>query len=201
MRNAEFWVYLVDDDSRVRTSLSRLLALEHYHVEAFRDAESFLDRHDPCVPGCAIVDLLLPGKGGFDIQAEMESCGRPVVFLTGQGSIQAGVRAIKAGALDFLEKPVESVTLLAAVEQAKQVDGGRRKTLGERREFETRMARLTPRERQVLHHVAAGRLNKQIAGDLGTVEKTIKVHRARMMDKMGVSTVAELVRGVERFLN
>lgn len=199
MKNAEFRVHLVDDDARVRTALSRVVAIAGYDVETFADAEAFLEKHDPEVPGCAIVDLSLPGKDGFEIQAAMASCGRPVVFLTGQGTIQTGVKAIKAGAVDFLEKPVEAATLLEAIEKARQVDCQRRNLLSARLEFQQRIARLTPRERQVLYQVTEGRLNKQIAGDLGTVEKTIKVHRARMMDKMGVRTVADLVRVVERF--
>src|SRR5690606_28306091 len=133
--------------------------------------------------------LGLPGRDGFAIQAEMEACGRPVVFVTGRGSIQAGVKAMKAGALDFLEKPVETTTLLTVVAHAMQVDGLRRREMRDRQEFDECVARLTPRERQVLDLVVAGRLNKQIAGDLGTVEKTIKVHRARVMDKMGARTV------------
>lgn len=199
MKNEEFRVHLVDDDPRILVALSRVLTCAGYDVATFTDAEGFLARHDPSVPGCLIVDLGLPGKNGFDIQTEMEASGRPVVFLTGQGSIQAGVRAIKAGALDFLEKPVESETLLAVVERARQVDDCRRMARKEQREFDERVAKLTPREHEVLSHVVAGRLNKQIAGDLGTVEKTIKVHRARMMSKMGARTVADLVRTVQRF--
>lgn len=199
MNTTGFRVHLVDDDRRILTALSRVLTVAGYEVESFADAESFLDRHNPAVPGCAIIDLGLPGKDGFDIQAELEACGTPVVFLTGRGTIHDGIKAMKAGALDFLEKPVDAVTLLAAVDQARQVDDSRRKVMHDRQEFDERFAKLTPRERQVLHHVVAGRLNKQIAGDLGTVEKTIKVHRARMMDKMGVRTVADLVRTVQRF--
>lgn len=199
MKNEEFRVHLVDDDAGILVALSRVLTCAGYDVATFADAEGFLARHDPALPGCLIVDLGLPGMDGFDIQAAMEVCGRPVVFLTGQGSVQAGVRAIKAGALDFLEKPVESETLLAVVERAREVDGCRRKARQELREFNERVAKLTPREHEVLNHVVAGRLNKQIAGDLGTVEKTIKVHRARMMTKMGARTVADLVRTVQRF--
>ncbi|MBL8575664.1 MAG: response regulator transcription factor [Mesorhizobium sp.] len=199
MNNAQFRVYLVDDDAGVRTALSRVISIAGYDVQTFADAEAFLDQHDPEAPGCAVVDLSLPGKDGFEVQAAMASCGRPVVFLTGQGTIQTGVRAIKAGAVDFLEKPIEAATLLTTIEKARQVDCQSRSLLNERREFQERIERLTPRERQVLYKVAEGRLNKQIAGDLGTVEKTIKVHRARMMEKMGVRTVADLVRVVERF--
>jgi FixJ family two-component response regulator len=199
MSSTGFRVHLVDDDPRVLKALSRVLAFAGYEVEAFVDAESFLERHNPAVPGCAIIDLGLPGRDGFAIQAEMEACGRPVVFVTGQGSIQAGVKAMKAGALDFLEKPVETTTLLTVVAHAMQVDGLRRREMRDRQEFDECVARLTPREREVLDLVVAGRLNKQIAGDLGTVEKTIKVHRARVMDKMGARTVVGLVRLVQRF--
>lgn len=199
MSTTGFRVHLVDDDPRVLKALSRVLAFAGYEVEAFVDAESFLERHNPAVPGCAIIDLGLPGRDGFAIQAEMEACGRPVVFVTGQGSIQAGIKAMKAGALDFLEKPVESTTLLAVVQQAKQVDNTRRRELRERQDFDERLASLTRRERQVLDLVVAGRLNKQIACDLGTVEKTIKVHRGRVMDKMRARTVVDLVRTVQRF--
>lgn len=199
MKEEGFRVHLVDDDPGILTALSRVLTASGYEALSFADAECFLEQHDPEVPGCVVVDLSLPGRDGFDIQREMEACGRPIVFLTGQGSIRAGVRAIKAGALDFLEKPVESATLLAVVAKAKQVDDLRRTALYEKKAFEERIARLTPRESQVLDQVVAGRLNKQIAGDLGTVEKTVKVHRARMMEKMGVRTVADLVRTVQRF--
>ena len=192
-------VHLIDDDQRILTALSRLLSSAGYVVEAYADAESFLAGHRPDLPGCAVVDLSLPGKDGFAVQTALEACGRPVVFLSGQADIPASVRAMKAGALDFLVKPVDADTLLAAVGHAVEVDQARRQSLRDRRAFEQRLSRLTPRERQVLEHVVAGRLNKQIAGDLGTVEKTIKVHRGRMMEKMGVRTVADLVRMVEQF--
>jgi FixJ family two-component response regulator len=199
MSDLPFHVHLIDDDPRVLTALSRLLSSAGYVVEAYPDAESFLAGHKPDVPGCAVVDLSLPGKDGFEVQSALEACGRPVLFLSGHGDIPASVRAMKAGALDFLVKPVDADTLLAAVGQAAEVDQAKRRSLRDRRAFEERFARLTPRERQVLGQVVAGRLNKQIAGDLGTVEKTIKVHRARMMVKMGVRTLADLVRLVEQF--
>ena len=185
--------------TEVLAALSRLLASAGYVVRAYADAESFLSSHDPDIPGCAVVDLRLPGKDGFEVQSALESCGRPVLFLTGQGDIPASVRAMKAGALDFLVKPVDADDLLAAVGKAMEVDASRRRSNEERKLFEEHLARLTPRERQVLDQVAKGRLNKQIAGDLGTVEKTVKVHRGRMMKKMGVRTVADLVRLVQRF--
>jgi FixJ family two-component response regulator len=199
MSDAPFRVDLIDDDSQVRTALSRVLSLGGFQVRAYADAESFLVQYDPEVPGCAIIDLDLPGMDGFQIQEALQAHRRPIVFLTGLGDVPTTVRAMKAGALDFLEKPVDAQILLAAVRLARRVDEAGRRECLERLEFEHRLARLTPREGQVLHQVVAGRLNKQIAGDLGTVEKTVKVHRGRMMTKMGVRTVADLVRMVEHF--
>lgn len=203
MNDASFHLYLIDDDERVLAALSRLLALAGYRVSSYATAEAFLAAHDPCVPGCAIVDLGLPGKDGFAIQEALlsEAGGRPVIFLTGRGDIPASVRAMKGGAVDFLVKPVDAETLLAAVRQAENVDAARRQRQGEIDSIQACIGKLTPRERQVLDGVVAGRLNKQIAGDLGTVEKTIKVHRGRMMTKMGAHTVAELVRMVEQLRN
>ena len=122
MSSTGFRVHLVDDDPRVLKALSRVLAFAGYEVEAFGDAESFLERHNPAVPGCAIIDLGLPGRDGFAIQAEMEACGRPVVFVTGQGSIQAGVKAMKAGAVEFLSKPFGEDELLRAIDAAVALD-------------------------------------------------------------------------------
>ncbi|RWC78262.1 MAG: response regulator transcription factor [Mesorhizobium sp.] len=199
MTDAMFQVSLIDDDVQVLKALSRLLSIAGYQVQTFTDAETFLDEHDPLLPGCAVVDLHLPGKSGFEIQEALDACGRPVVFLTGQGNVPASVRAMRAGAQDFLEKPVNTQTLLAAVEQARLVDVARRRNFQDQEDLKKRVARLTARERQVLDQVVAGRFNKQIAGDLGIVEKTVKVHRGRMMHKMGVRTVADLVRIVEHF--
>ncbi|HEV2897273.1 MAG TPA: response regulator [Pseudaminobacter sp.] len=189
-------VYLVDDDERIRMSLTRLLSTAGYVVRSYASAEDFLSHHDPAIPGCAVVDLSLPGMDGLGIQQTLVSSQvkRPIIFVTGYGDIPTSVRAMKAGAVDFLTKPVEASALLSAVVHALDRDVETRRE-GERKQtVEKRLAILTPRERQVLAHVAAGRLNKQIAGDLGTVEKTIKVHRARMMRKMEVRTVADLVR-------
>jgi FixJ family two-component response regulator len=195
-----FLVYLIDDDARVLSALSRLLASEGYTVRAFPDAEAFLRCPDIEVPGCAVVDLHLPGQDGFAVQEALSAraAERPVIFLTGKGDIPDSVRAMKAGAVDFLVKPVDADTLLAAIRQAEVREASLRQRRAERRDFDARIARLTPREKQVLDQVVAGRLNKQIAGDLGTVEKTVKVHRARMMAKMGVRSVAELSQLVQR---
>jgi FixJ family two-component response regulator len=196
MSNVAATIHLVDDDDRVLVALKRLLASAGHHVEAHRSAEDFLEHYDPEIPGCAIVDLGLPGMDGFGIQDALGTgnAERPIIFLTGNGDIPASVRAMKAGAVDFLTKPVDAPVLLAAVAQALYRDAQTRETSDERRNAEQRLASLTPREREVFGCVVVGRLNKQIAAELGTVEKTIKVHRGRMMEKMGVRTVADLVR-------
>lgn len=189
-------VYLIDDDERVSLSLARLLSSERYQVSRHSSAEDFLACHDSALPGCAIVDLGLPGMDGLGIQESLLARGvsRPLIFLTGRGDIPTSVKAMKAGAVDFLTKPVEASVLLAAVEYAVVRNHRERNAAQQKQSVSQRLARLTPREREVLKHVAAGRLNKQIAADLGTVEKTIKVHRSRMMKKMQVRAVADLVR-------
>ena len=195
-----FVVFLVDDDHSVLRALTRVLNTHGYEVLAFSSPSEFLARHDPSIPGCAIFDLSMPDLDGIELQAALKAGGaeRPVIFITGVGDIPVTVQAMKAGAVDFLTKPVKSSELLAAVALAVEKEA---QALEHRRELKSingRIKTLTPREREVLTHVIAGRLNKQIAGDLGTVEKTIKLHRGRMMRKMGVRTVADLVRIAER---
>lgn len=189
-------VYLIDDDARVVKALVRLLVAAGHRVEGYASAEAFLQRHDPGVPGCAIVDLGLPGMDGFGLQARLATgpVARPVIFLTGLGDIPSSVKAMKAGAMDFLTKPVDAAELLAAVAGAIARDLAARGDQARRDVLRRRVDSLTPREREVLEHVIAGRMNKQIAGDLGTAVKTVKVHRGRMMKKMEVATVADLIR-------
>jgi FixJ family two-component response regulator len=191
-----FTVFLVDDDAGVLKALSRLLRAKSYDVRAFTSPQEFLEQHDAAIPGCAIFDVSMPGLDGLALQQVFTAGGnqRPVVFLTGKGDIPKSVQAMKAGAIDFLTKPVNDKALLDAIARAEQVDATTRQTRAELAAIEVKIATLTRREREVLSHVVAGRLNKQIAGDLGTVEKTIKVHRGRMMEKLGVRTVADLVR-------
>lgn len=193
-------VYLIDDDARVVKALDRLLVAAGHRVEAYDSAEAFLLRHDPGVPGCAIVDLGLPGMDGFGVQARLATgpVARPVIFLTGRGDVPSSVKAMKAGAMDFLTKPVDAAELLAAVAGAIERDLAARDEHAEREVLRRRVDSLTPREREVLQHVVAGRMNKQIAGDLGAAIKTVKVHRGRMMKKMEVATVADLIRIVSR---
>src|SRR5262245_28343970 len=195
-----FTVFLVDDDPGVLKGLSRLLRNRGYNVLPFASPREFLQRHDATVPGCAIFDVSMPEIDGLELQEAFKARGhqRPVIFITGKGDIPRTVRAMKAGAIDFLTKPVGHKTLLDAIAQAEKTDMTTRHAHAEVVAIEGKIATLTPREREVLTHVITGRQNKQIAGDLGTVEKTIKVHRGRMMKKLGVRTVADLVRLAEK---
>jgi FixJ family two-component response regulator len=200
MMDGMFTVFLVDDDAGVLKALSRLLRAKGYDVRPFASAEEFLEGHDATLPGCAVFDVAMPGLDGLALQQVFTAGGkqRPVIFLTGKGDVQKSVRAMKAGAVDFLTKPVRDKDLLDAIARAERQDAGTRQTSAEVAAIEAKIATLTPREREVLTHVIAGRLNKQIAGDLGTVEKTIKVHRGRMMEKLGVHTIVDLVRLAEK---
>jgi FixJ family two-component response regulator len=195
-----FTVYLVDDDPGVVKALSRLLQGRGYDTRPFTSAQEFLERHDPAVAGCAVFDVAMPGLDGLALQQVFKAGGnqRPIIFLTGKGDIPKSVRAMKNGAVDFLTKPVNEAALLDAIAHAEQDDAAARRIRAELAAIEAKVVTLTPREREVLSHVVAGRLNKQIAGDLGTVEKTVKVHRGRMMEKLGVRTVVDLVRLAER---
>src|SRR5262249_40190166 len=187
-----FTVFLVDDDPGVLKGLSRLLRNRGYNVLPFASPREFLEKHDATVPGCAIFDVSMPDLDGLELQEAFKARGhqRPIIFITGKGDIPKTVRAMKAGAIDFLTKPVSHKTLLETIAQAEKADIATRQAHAEVVAIDTKIATLTPREREVLTHVISGRLNKQIAGDLGIVEKTIKVHRGRMMEKLGVHTVA-----------
>jgi FixJ family two-component response regulator len=193
-------VHIVDDDASVRTALARLLDSAGYDTDTFESAEAFLAGHDPHAHGCVVLDVAMPGQGGIALQRTLAEHDDtlPIVFLSGCTDVAICAGAMKSGALDFLPKPVQDVVLLEAVARALELDRSRRVARARRARTEARLGLLTPREREVLSHVVAGRLNKQIAADLGTAEKTIKVHRARGMEKMQVRCVADLVRMVER---
>jgi len=195
-----FTVYLVDDDANFLKALSRFLCEKGYVVRSFSSAQEFLAQHEPAIPGCAIFDLAMPGLNGLELQQVLVSGGwqRPIIFLSGRGNIAASVRAMKAGAVDFLTKPTRKNDLLQAISRAELVDTQIRRSNAEFAAAQAKINSLTPREREVLTHVLAGRLNKQIAGDLGTVEKTIKFHRGHVMHKLGVRTVIDLVRLAEK---
>lgn len=193
-------VYVVDDDKAVRRAVAWLLRSAMFHVLEFASAEDFLRDTDPDAPGCILLDLSLPGLGGLELHRQLAArpYAMPVVFLSGQGSVATCAVAMKLGAADFLTKPVEGTLLIDAVQRAFERDRQGRDAHEQRLRTEQRLASLTPREREVLAQVIAGRLNKQIAADLGTAEKTVKVHRSRAMEKMQVHSVAELVRTVLR---
>jgi len=188
-------VYIVDDDPGVRRSLSRVLREEGFDVLAFESAEAFLTRPDMTSRGCLVLDVSLPGLDGLALQRRLSEAGQalPIVFLTGHGDIPMSVRAIKAGAVDFLTKPVASEALLASVRAAIEQDDAVRQADAETAVLVRRFDSLTAREREVLAALIEGKLNKQIAGDLGVVEQTVKFHRARIMQRMGARTVAELM--------
>jgi FixJ family two-component response regulator len=194
-------VFLVDDDASVRRALARLIKSASYRVEAFASARDFLDRRPATDgPACLVLDIRMPGLTGLDLQGELQGKDSilPIIFITGHGDIPMSVEAMKAGAVDFLPKPVNDAVLLRAIEQALARAVREGAELAERKDIQRRLDKLTPRERQVLEHVIGGQLNKQIAFDLGTVERTIKVHRARVMEKMHVGSLAELVRIAEK---
>lgn len=196
MTESAFTVYLVDDDAGVLKALARLLQARGYAVRPFTSPKAFLADQDPSVAGCAVLDVSMPDLDGLELQQELTAQGsqRPIIFLTGQGDIPTSVRAMRAGAIDFLTKPVSDADLLAAIASAAREDTEIRSANANLSVIKARLETLTPREFEVMKHVVAGRLNKQIAGDLGTVEKTIKVHRGRVMNKLGVRSVADLVR-------
>jgi len=194
-------VFVVDDDASVRKALARLMASVGYAVETFASAREFLERGRPQdTPGCVVLDVRMPGLSGLDLQQELKAFTPllPIIFITGHGDIPSSVRAMKGGAVDFLIKPVHDQDLLSAVRQAIARNVEARERHKELRELQRRADTLTPREREVMVLVVRGLLNKQVAAELGTVEKTIKVHRARVIEKMGVESLAELVRDAEK---
>ena len=196
MREAGFTTFLVDDDPAVLKAITRLLNAAGYRTRSFSSPQEFLSAHDPSIPGCAIIDLVMSELDGLHLQQALLETGseRPIIFLSGKGDVSTSVRAMKAGAVDFLTKPVKREALFSAVVRAAKVDALSRQKRDESKSIGDRLATLTHREREVLEYVIAGRLNKQIAASLGTVEKTVKVHRGRMMAKLAVKSVADLVR-------
>jgi two-component system, LuxR family, response regulator FixJ len=193
MEMPEPLVYLVDQDPVALRTTARLLRADGLAVREHASADGFLRDHDPQAPGCAVVDIGMPGLDGLVLQRDLQ---RAVVFVSAEGDVGQGVRAMKAGAVDFLTKPLEAGELLGAVRRALERDARERAVRRELARIRARLDSLTRRERQVLRQVVAGRLNKQIASDLGIAEKTIKVHRARAMEKMGAGSLAQLVREV-----
>jgi RNA polymerase sigma factor (sigma-70 family) len=197
---AEPIVFIVDDDADVRRAMERLVRSVGLDVESYASAKEFLLREAPDRPGCIVLDVRMPGLSGLDLQQELAraNLNLPIIFVTGHGTVPMSVRAMKAGAIDFLQKPIDDQVLLDAVQQAIEQDRRSRRERAEVQAVWARVKTLTPREREVFALVVEGLLNKQIAGELGTSEKTIKVHRARVMQKMQADSLAELVRMAER---
>jgi FixJ family two-component response regulator len=194
-------VFVVDDDASVRKALARLMASAGYVVETFASARAFLERgQHQDTPGCVVLDMRMPGLSGLDLQQELKAFSPPlsIIFISGHGNVPASVRAMKDGAVDFLTKPVDEQNLLSVVAQAVARNVEARARHAELRELQRRADTLTPREREVMALVVRGRLNKQVAAELGTVEKTVKVHRARVLEKMAVESLADLVRAAEK---
>ena len=191
-------LYIVDDDAQTRVALARLLRAAGYQTRSFASAREFLTAraHEETSAGVLILDLAMPGMGGLELQQTLSRAAyrRPIVFLSGQGDIPKSVRAMKEGAVNFLTKPVDARELFAAVEEALVIDAAERTAWVVRHGVVERIATLTPRERQVLGQLVSGKINKQIAAALGTAEKTVKVHRSRVMRKMHAGSIVELVK-------
>ena len=193
-------VFVVDDDPSVRSSLTFLLSTVGLHVESFDSADSFLRTTLPEVPSCLVLDVRLPGLSGLDFQRELAARNilLPIVFLTGHGDIPMSVRAIKAGAIEFLTKPFRDQDLLDAIRIALDRDHARREHAKEMADLKRRFDLLTSREREVVSMVVAGMPNKQIAAQLGTAESTVKVQRSRAMEKMAAASLADLIKMIEK---
>ena len=189
-------VFVIDDDAAIRDALQSLISSMKLHVELFGSAAEFLQRERPDVPSCLVLDVRLPGISGLDFQRKLTEANRsiPVIFITGHGDIPMSVRAMKAGAVEFLTKPFRDQDLLDAIHLALERDRARRQQESEMIVMRERFESLTPREQEVLPLVVSGRLNKQIAAELGTSEITVKVHRASVMRKMQADSLPDLVK-------
>ena len=198
--NEDALVHIVDNDPQVLKAVSRLLTAAGYRTQSSSSAREFLSRYEDWMPGCLVLDLAMPHETGLDLQRELHRSGiaLPIVFLSGCADVPSSVRAMKEGAVDFLTKPVEADELIGAVRRAVDFDIRQRESAVEEHMLHARLDCLTPREREILPFLVSGKLNKQIAGDLGVVEKTVKVHRAHVMQKLGVRCLADLVRFASR---
>jgi FixJ family two-component response regulator len=198
--SASLTVFLVDDDDALRKATSRLLAANGFRVRPFASAEAFLDEYRPGESGCLLLDLHMPGKSGLDLQQTLLDRGvaLPIVFLTGHGDVPASVRAMKGGAIDFLQKPVEEGRLIETLESALEADQRLRAERSDLDGLRKRLESLTPREREVLQEIVTGKLNKQVALSLDIAERTVKLHRARVLEKMGAPSLADLVRMAQK---
>jgi FixJ family two-component response regulator len=189
-------VFLVDDDLSVRNAMVSLLQAHGFRVESYASAQEYIDSYDPDAAGCLLLDLMMPGNGGLALQKILASREQapPILFLTSHANVSDAVQALKGGAIEFLTKPVDDTVLMLAIRKALILDAVNRGKYKELSDIRKRLATLTPRERQVLGYVIAGKLNKQTASALGTVEKTIKVHRAHVMEKLQARSLARLIQ-------
>jgi RNA polymerase sigma factor (sigma-70 family) len=200
MKHSDAVVFVVDDDLSVREALRSVIRSVGFRCETFESPAELLRYLPPDAPACLVLYVQLAGTTGLDLPPELQRAGveLPIIFITGHGTIAMSVRAMKAGAVEFLTKPFSEPELLSAIEQAIERDRVQRGVRAERRRLQQRFATLTPRERDVFSLVVAGRMNKEIAAELGTAEQTVKQHRGRVMEKLSVRSVADLVRVAER---
>jgi FixJ family two-component response regulator len=200
VKRADATVFVIDDDPSVREAIENLVNSVGVRVEVFETAQAFLHSKRLDVPGCIVVDVRLPGLSGLDLQRELttHNVTLPVIFITGHGDVPMSVRAMKAGALEFLTKPFRDQDLLDAIQEALERDRMIRRQRADAAKLRDRFEGLTSREREVMRLVVTGLLNKQVAGELGISEITVKLHRAQVMKKMGVNSLAELARMAER---
>jgi len=198
MKNETPTVFVIDDDDAVRSSLRLLLKSYGLEAQLCASAEEFLASHDPDRPGCMVLDVRMPGMSGIELQQQLNARGAtiPIVFITGHGDVPMAVEAMQAGAFDFLQKPFNDNDLIARVQRAIEHNASQRARLHTRKDTRERLATLTPRERDVLDLVVVGKANKVIAADLGLSQRTVEIHRARVMEKMDAASLAQLVRMV-----
>jgi FixJ family two-component response regulator len=193
-------VFVVDDDTAIREALASLIGSIGLRVECFASSQEFLWRRNVDSPSCLVLDVRMPGLSGFELQRELDrvQCPIPIIYITAHGDIPMAVQAMKAGAIDFFSKPFRDEDLLDAIRKALDRDAAFRARQAELSEIRGRIAQLTVRQRQIMTHVVAGKLNKQTAAELGVSENTIKVHRHRIMERMGAASLADLIHMIER---
>lgn len=198
VNNSRPTIFVVDDDAAVRDALKLLLRSVGHAVETFGSGQEFLDAYAEDRPGCLVLDIRMPGMSGLELQERLNEkhCILPVIFITGHGDVPMAVEAMQAGAVDFIQKPFRDQDLIDRINQALDKDNSNRAALGERNDIRRRLETLTPREREVLDLVVHGRANKVIAADLKLSQRTVEIHRARVMEKMQASSLAHLVRMV-----